>query len=352
MKKLTFTRFTKFEEIPENLLPGVIAIRLEADEEYQYPLEVKTSDYESQIRSLKTPLPSDIARISLIAHIGDHVVGLGSTRLNIGEQNRKNCSVYVNVLTEERKKGYGRSILKEIVKEIPGEVETIFFNVFPINERFSTHIEKKYPVKLGMVTRKSASDLRKFQLDSVRSRCKELRQQASDFEFVIIRDCEFPENFDLDKYAEVLAEIWNDMPREDLDFEDEKITAKYFEEIREQLEIEQSHNWLIVAVHKESGEYAGVTDIYVDFKFPDVIYQGDTGVISRFRGNKLGLTLKYMMLEQILSSPELSMPKYITTHNAQSNEHMIAINNELLYEEVAMINEYEIKKLDLLNLLS
>ncbi|RMG42296.1 MAG: hypothetical protein D6732_01250 [Methanobacteriota archaeon] len=349
---LSFTRYTLFEEIPEKLLPGIIKIRIEGEEDYNYPLDVTTTDEETELNAMKVPPHPDSRIITIVGHHDDHVVALGTLRLNIGSHNRNNASIMVRVLSSERRKGYGWAILEKLVQEIPEEVDILFFQILPQYREFYEYIEK-YPVKLGMIERKSASDLRKFNLPEVRSKAAELRRNAEEqgYEFIKIRDFEFPEEFNLNAYMKVLEQIWNDMPSEDLSFEDERINERHFEVMKERIKASGTHNWLIVCIEKETGYPVGMTDIFFDYRFPELLYQGDTGVIREHRGKRLGLTLKYLMLEEILSDKKLKDAKYIQTHNAHSNEPMIRINNELGYEEVALLREYEIRKDDLFKIL-
>ncbi len=352
MASITITRCTKFDEIPKELLDGFIEISLEGDRDYNYPLDVVTTDHDDQVRKLQSPPYPDTTVLRYIGHIGNTVVGRGILRMNTGDHNRKNASIGVRIRENERRKGYGRQLLRRMVEDIPDEVEILFFSIYPRHKDFIDYIER-LPVKLGLTDRKSASDLRAFTLEDVRRRTVDLVQEAQSrgFEFIQITDYMFPDGFDPVSFAQIVEEIWNDMPTEDLSIEKEKLTPEFFNISRKRAEIGDYHIWTVVVRHIPSGKIAGYTDVYVDYNFPDLIHQGDTGVIRDFRGNRLGLTLKYIMLERILSDPRLSGSKYIQTHNAGSNSNMIAINDELGYEEVAIIPEYEIKKSDLLDVL-
>lgn len=72
------------------------------------------------------------------------------------------------------------------------------------------------------------------------------------------------------------------------------------------------------------------------------------GVVKKYRGHNIGLTLKYLMLEKLLKDPQV---KYWITENAGSNDHMIRINHKLGYKEWLTAYMYE-TKLDELKLIS
>ena len=96
-----------------------------------------------------------------------------------------------------------------------------------------------------------------------------------------------------------------------------------------------------MAVHKETNEVAGLTETWILKDRKDVVWQDDTGVVKKYRGNGLGLMLKYQMLDKLLNDNETKNVEWWTTHNSHSNEHMLKINNALKYEEIATFNYYE-----------
>ncbi len=76
-----------------------------------------------------------------------------------------------------------------------------------------------------------------------------------------------------------------------------------------------------------TGELAGMTQLGVDPLSPHWGYQEMTAVARQHRGHRLGLLVKAAMLELLADhEPQLDQ---IFTGNADSNEHMIAINAEL-----------------------
>ena len=88
----------------------------------------------------------------------------------------------------------------------------------------------------------------------------------------------------------------------------------------------------VVAIAEESGEMAGLTQVFIDPEFPEWGHQGITAVTRAHRGHRLGLLLKSAMLEWLATEePKLER---IATDNAASNEYMIAVNETLGYELV------------------
>lgn len=86
------------------------------------------------------------------------------------------------------------------------------------------------------------------------------------------------------------------------------------------------------AVHKRSGELVGYSDIGIPRTAPEVGYQFDTIVGGQHRGHRLGTLLKVANLREIMChSPDTNR---IFTWNADENEPMIRVNDELGFERV------------------
>jgi GNAT superfamily N-acetyltransferase len=82
-------------------------------------------------------------------------------------------------------------------------------------------------------------------------------------------------------------------------------------------------------VSGDSGEMAALTEVAVDPADPGWGHQMITAVTREHRGHRLGLLVKLAMLELLAArEPQL---RRILTSNAESNAHMIAVNEALGY---------------------
>jgi GNAT superfamily N-acetyltransferase len=126
-----------------------------------------------------------------------------------------------------------------------------------------------------------------------------------------------------------MAEAINDAPLDDLDIEDEVFTAERVAAY-ESAQIQGGMRlYRGIARHRDTGELAGNTVMAVEAERPSVGHQQDTSVVRAHRGHRLGLLLKTdMMLWLSDAEPEL---RTVDTFNAESNDHMIAVNEELGY---------------------
>ena len=121
----------------------------------------------------------------------------------------------------------------------------------------------------------------------------------------------------------------NDAPTDDLDIEDEVFTPERVRNYENATTARGQRMYRLVARHRESGELAGHTIVAVENERPTIGHQHDTSVVRAHRGHRLGLLLKSAMvlwLEE--AEPQLES---VDTWNAESNDHMIAVNEQLGY---------------------
>lgn len=133
---------------------------------------------------------------------------------------------------------------------------------------------------------------------------------------------------DLADFAEMASAI-NDAPTDDLDIEDEVFSAERMKAYEDACAFRQERAYRVVARHVPSGQLAGQTVVVVDSNNPTVGDQHDTSVVGAHRGHRLGLLLKGEMLFWLAEEePQL---EEIDTYNAESNDHMIGVNELLGY---------------------
>jgi GNAT superfamily N-acetyltransferase len=89
----------------------------------------------------------------------------------------------------------------------------------------------------------------------------------------------------------------------------------------------RSHS--VAALADATGEMAAYSAVTLDPESPSWGYQQLTAVLKAHRGHRLGMLAKTAMLELLASAePQL---EFISTGNAATNKHMIAINEQLGY---------------------
>jgi GNAT superfamily N-acetyltransferase len=132
--------------------------------------------------------------------------------------------------------------------------------------------------------------------------------------------------------ARLSSRMSTDPPLGDMEWEPERWDVARYRE-KEQTALARGRQRLVTAVVDDaSGVLVGYTDIGVNMKRRSVAYQWDTIVAPDHRGHRLGLLLKLANLELVRSVP--GVPDVINTWNAESNSHMIAVNEAMGFRPV------------------
>ena len=92
------------------------------------------------------------------------------------------------------------------------------------------------------------------------------------------------------------------------------------------------------------GDLAGLTQVCVDPAVPEWGFQELTAVAGPHRGHRLGLLLKLAMLD-LLAAREPQVTR-IVTMNADGNQHMIAINEQLGFRMLSRWPSWELDVAD------
>jgi GNAT superfamily N-acetyltransferase len=159
---------------------------------------------------------------------------------------------------------------------------------------------------------------------------------ATDYELVR-REGRTPDD-ELTAAAEMTMAI-NDAPTDDLDIEDEVYSP---ERVRAYEEAQLSSGYRlfrVLARHRGTRELAGHSVVVVEGDRPEIAHQHDTSVVAAHRGHRLGLLLKADMnlwLREV--QPQLVS---IDTWNAESNDHMIGVNEAIGYRIVGRQLEFQ-----------
>jgi GNAT superfamily N-acetyltransferase len=98
--------------------------------------------------------------------------------------------------------------------------------------------------------------------------------------------------------------------------------------------------YTVAARHLATGRLVAITQIFAEPGTPDWGFQMTTAVLPTHRGHRLGLLVKTEMLG-LLTAHEPGI-RHILTGNAQSNRHMIAINEQLGFTVTGEYRNWEL----------
>jgi RimJ/RimL family protein N-acetyltransferase len=136
-----------------------------------------------------------------------------------------------------------------------------------------------------------------------------------------------------DEHLGRVAAVWgamNDAPRSE-GFEGRTWDARRIRErVDARLKLSGAQRYTVGARHDATGEMAALTQVLIASEHPDWGHQGLTAVTRPHRGHRLGMLVKAEMTRWLAEAePKLER---IETGNADSNRHMIAINEALGYQ--------------------
>jgi GNAT superfamily N-acetyltransferase len=241
----------------------------------------------------------------------------------------------VHVHPEHRRRGHGTAMLEELVAEVRARGRTSVGT-----DGWDHEAARGFAAHHGFEQKSAAIERRQQLADVDWAEIERLHAEASAaasaYELVR-REGRTPEH-ELEALA-VMASAINDAPTDDLDIEDEVFSADRMRGYETSQLARGYRLFRTMAVHRDTGERAGHSVVAVDGDRPHLAHQHDTSVVGSHRGHRLGLLLKTEMnlwLREV--QPQITE---ISTWNAESNDHMIGVNEAIGYRVVGRELEFQ-----------
>ena len=226
---------------------------------------------------------------------------------------------------EHRRRGHGSALLERLVEDARALGRTSIGT-----DGWESEHVLGFAARHGLKERSRAimrrQHIAELEVGQVRRLYDEAAEAARDYELVRVAGRTPPEL--VDPMVELVSAI-NDAPTDDLDIEDEVFTAERLAAYEETSMTNGDRFYRVVARHRTTGALGGHTAVVVEDQRPVIAHQHDTAVARTHRGHRLGLFLKAGML-MWLSEVERQV-ETVDTWNAESNDHMIAVNEALGY---------------------
>ncbi|MEZ0580730.1 GNAT family N-acetyltransferase [Nocardioides sp. MH1] len=259
-----------------------------------------------------------------LATVDGTVVGGGA--LAMSEYDNLHLSwAGVMIHPDHRRHGYGSEILSFLEDEARRHGRTSMGI-----GGWESEATRGFAARHGFEKKHQAINRRQYLADvdraELQKRYDEALEAAADY---VLERRLFPTpDEELAEIAEMAAAI-NDAPTDDLDIEDEVFNADRMRAYEEACAFRKERAYRVVARHVPSGQLAGQTVVVVDSLAPTYGDQHDTSVVKAHRGHRLGLLLKAEMIRWLDEvEPQV---EHIDTFNAESNDHMIGVNELLGY---------------------
>lgn len=254
---------------------------------------------------------------------------VGSLELSVSEWDNTHVAwVDFSVHPDLRRRGFGSALFESAVtraKELGRRsIGCDGWDIDPVHAFTARHA---LPRKASAINRRQ--DLASVDETVLTQLYDEAGSAASAYDLLRIPG-RTPEDM-LDAVAEMTAAI-NDAPTDDLDVEDEVYPRERILDY-ESAQIESGNRvYRVIARHRDTGELAGHSVVAVEIDRPWIGEQHDTSVLRSHRGHRLGLLLKVEMLGWLADvEPALQT---IDTWNAESNDHMVKVNEQLGYRPI------------------
>jgi GNAT superfamily N-acetyltransferase len=274
-----------------------------------------------------------------LASVDDTPVGAGFM-FTSERDNTHVAWLWLTIHPDRRRRGHGSELFEHLVEQAQQAGRTSVVTDGWESER-ATAFAARFRLE-----RKSQAIMRRQHLaevdhDVVRKLYDEAARASTDYELVPILG-RTPQDM-VDAMVSLVSAI-NDAPTDDLDIEDEVFTPERLAAYEEAAMVNGDRLYRLVARHRGSGELGGHTVIGVEAARPAIAHQHDTAVDRGHRGHRLGLLLKAGMLLWLAEvEPQIET---VDTWNAESNEHMIAVNEALGYRVMGRELQFQRSLLD------
>ncbi|WP_433021014.1 GNAT family N-acetyltransferase [Kribbella sp. CA-294648] len=241
----------------------------------------------------------------------------------------------VEVHPEHRGRGIGSELIR-YAEQLAGELGRTSIGITTWDLPKAAAFAKRHGFEQKAVEVNRRQDITTLDWTTVQKLYDEAVLASADYEVVRIIGA-LPDEM-LEGMIAVTASI-NDAPKDDLEIEDDVFSA---ERLRAYEEARRGHNqtmYRVIARHRTTGELAGHSVVTVERERPHIAEQNDTAVSRDHRGHRLGALLKTAMLLWLRETePALTQ---LDTWNAESNNHMIGINEQLGYFVVARALDFQ-----------
>jgi GNAT superfamily N-acetyltransferase len=269
-----------------------------------------------------------------LATVGGVDVGCGQYETSIYD-NQHLAWLEVEIVPGCRRRGHGSALLGQFIERARAEGRTTVGLAGWDSAAVCGFAERR-----GLEQRSVEVNRRQYLVDLDRGMLDRMQAEALPHaeDYDLVRWPARTPDDALPEVAELTAAI-NDAPIDDLDLEDEVFTPERVSAYEGAQAARGRRLYRLVARHRGSGRLVGQSVVVVEAERPELSEQHDTSVVADHRGHRLGLLLKLEMLRWLAEAePQL---QEIDTWNAESNDHMVGVNEALGYRVLGRVLDFQ-----------
>ncbi len=258
-----------------------------------------------------------------VSRRGDEVAGFASAVWDDLPENRSHCEIDVAVAPSARRSGLGSALLGAVVEAADAwqaSLLDVYARVGGPGEPFL----RRLGAELRQVERRSACLTAHLDRPLLERWVRRAGERAAAYSLVAW-DGHCPDDL-LGAFCDLVA-VMNTAPRDGLQRDDTHTTPEEWREREAAYDAQGYDHWVLCARHDGSGEFAGYTELLLPRRWPEMAYQGDTGVWPKHRERGLGRWLKAAMALRLVD--ERPAIERIETWNAGGNQAMLSINEAM-----------------------
>ncbi|WP_309708756.1 GNAT family N-acetyltransferase [Armatimonas sp.] len=248
---------------------------------------------------------------------------LGTADLGVmrADENQHLAQFSIKLLPETRRQGLGKLLLKEIVAVAEAENRTLLMTDTASTVPSGAAFLERVGATVGLeshVNQLKLAEIPGGLLDTWTS-------DLADGFTPGLWEGPYPE----ESIEEILQlfDIFNTVPRGELQVDDFKLTLEQLRQQEESRAKRGVERWSLYVRDNETGKIAGFTELMWNPHKPTFAHQGITAVWPQYRGKRLGRWLKAELLKKLVAErPNVTI---VRTENADSNDAMLKINTEL-----------------------
>jgi GNAT superfamily N-acetyltransferase len=328
----------------ERVTDAAGAARIHALEERSVPFDHPglIADPVQETEFLATGALADEQPVLFVASDGTSDVATAIVWLPLLD-NVENASVFLTVDPDHRRRGIGATFVRHVLDFVRGEGRSrvIFFGSASLDgETPGATLAEQLGAKLALLAVRRQLDLTAVddtKLDQLMA--EEVGTHADGYELVTWID-RLPDHL-VDDGARLMGRMTTDAPMGDLEWEPEHWDAARYREKEAQALARGRRRVAAGAVDPTTGQLVAYTDIGVSVLGPLVAYQWDTIVDPDHRGHRLGMFIKIANLRELRRVSPTSAS--IQTWNAESNEHMVRVNDALGFRPAEYSKQWQLE---------